>query len=87
MIRSPRASLLCHDGDGPLLGVLPCGPLYSAERIVEVREHRMSAWDAEGPDQQDPPWWGAHRVPFAGGQGGDGFVDRPVLRRVGTLDR
>ncbi|MGV9264966.1 SMI1/KNR4 family protein [Kitasatospora sp. NPDC003701] len=70
-----RESLLCHDGDGSSVGVLPCGPLYSAERIVEVRDMRMSMWEADDPDQQDDPWWGTLWVPFAGGDGDEHFID------------
>ncbi|NVK80052.1 SMI1/KNR4 family protein [Streptomyces morookaense] len=70
-----RESLLCHDGDDAYTGVLPCGPLYSTETIVEIRNMRMSIWDADDPDQQDDPWWGTLWVPFAGSDGDDHFID------------
>ncbi|MFJ9774395.1 SMI1/KNR4 family protein [Kitasatospora sp. NPDC101157] len=70
-----RESLLCHDGDDSYLTVLPCGPLYSTDRIVEIRDMRMSIWDADDPDQQESPWWGTLWIPFAGSDGDEHFVD------------
>ncbi|MFE0458543.1 SMI1/KNR4 family protein [Kitasatospora sp. NPDC058965] len=70
-----RESLLCHDGDDAHLGVLPCGPLYSTEKIVEIRDMRMQIWNADDPDQQDDPWWGTLWVPFAGSDGDEHFID------------
>ncbi|MFF8770470.1 SMI1/KNR4 family protein [Kitasatospora sp. NPDC015120] len=70
-----RESLRCHDGDSSYLGVLPCGPLYSTERILEIRDMRMSIWDADDPDQRDEPWWGTLWVPFAGSDGDEHFID------------
>lgn len=67
-----RESLLCHNGsDWP--GALPCGPLYSTEEIIEVRELRMSIWEPDDPDLA--PWWAERWVPFAGGDGDDHFIE------------
>ncbi|MFJ2808578.1 SMI1/KNR4 family protein [Kitasatospora sp. NPDC087271] len=68
-------SLLCHDGDDVYLAVLPFGPLYSTERIVEIRTMRMRIWDADDPEQRDAPWWGARWAPFAGRDGDEHFID------------
>ncbi|WP_395292200.1 SMI1/KNR4 family protein [Kitasatospora hibisci] len=70
-----RESLLCHDGDDSYLRVLPCGPLYSTEKIIEIRDMRMEIWDADDPDEQDTPWWGSLWVPFAGRDGDEHFID------------
>ncbi|MFE9636900.1 SMI1/KNR4 family protein [Streptomyces sp. NPDC006463] len=71
-----RASLLCHDGDSSYLGILPCGPLYSTEQIVKVRQMRVEIWEGEDdPDEQEAPWWGAQWIPFAGSDGDEHFID------------
>ncbi|MEV5237934.1 SMI1/KNR4 family protein [Streptomyces cinnamoneus] len=70
-----RESLLCHDGDTSLVGVLPCQRLYSVEEIIETREMRMEIWEADDPDQAETPWWGRNWVPFAGSDGDEHFVE------------
>ncbi|WP_405435240.1 SMI1/KNR4 family protein [Streptomyces avidinii] len=70
-----RESLLCHDGDTSLLGVLPCRRLYSVAEIIEIREMRMDIWEPDDPDQAETPWWGAQWVPFAGSDGDEQFIE------------
>ncbi|MER7705909.1 SMI1/KNR4 family protein [Kitasatospora sp. NPDC097605] len=82
-----RESLLCHDGDDSCPAVLPCGPLYSTEGIVEIRTMRMEIWDADDPGEQEEPWWGTFWVPFAGRDGDDGFIDAGPGPRHGHLGK
>ncbi|PHQ52382.1 hypothetical protein BLA24_08005 [Streptomyces cinnamoneus] len=70
-----RESLLCHDGDTSLLGVLPCRRLYSVAEIIASREMRMDGWEPDDPDQAETPWWGTQWVPFAGSDGDEQFIE------------